>query len=237
MPTDQTPENNGPTASGLGSAIAMLRQVDVDVEGAWEERRQLLGARPARQFAPRSSPGLGFLRVLAFAAAVLVVVGLIAFGSIEAIRSSSKPETPKLALPRLPLRWRYVNYYGFYLGIPGSWARGSNPTCPGSSGVFLTPPNNGPAAGSFPAGPHFCETGPDNLTYVFFTKGQAFTASPFLNETVNGMKVLVSTSQPSVKNGRYAQLAVVIPHRVIIDIDTGMSLALATKILETLHEG
>jgi hypothetical protein len=95
MSTDHTPSGSQDrTASDLRRAIATLVQEEVDIDRAWGEHLERFSRR---RFRPRSTSNLSLSKVLTFAAVILAVVGLIAFGSVEAIHSSgtAKPPTSK----------------------------------------------------------------------------------------------------------------------------------------------
>ncbi len=170
------------------------------------------------------------MQVVAWVGGIAALILLLSF-TVPGVVDHSKPSGQ--SLPRLPQRWRYVSYDGVDLGVPGGWAQVHIPqSCHGSTGLFITAPNSRPLDG-FPSD---CVEGADGQIYVFLSRGPAFGAAPFVKETVNGLKVLVSTSKPSAINGQYTEIVVVISNQVAIDIDTGSSLGLATEILHTLHK-
>jgi hypothetical protein len=95
----------GHSESELRAALASMQPNAVDVDAVWTEHlRQMKGKRRAPSRAIRQVPGLSHTRVAIFAAAVIVLAAVVAFGSVEVVHSGSGTIRPShRPTPHTPL--------------------------------------------------------------------------------------------------------------------------------------
>jgi hypothetical protein len=96
MTPDKNPTNsNGRSESELRAALASMEPDVVDVDAAWGTHLNQMEEKPrVSRRTIRQVPGLPQTRVVIFAAAVIVLVAALAFGSVEVIHSGSGTTTP-----------------------------------------------------------------------------------------------------------------------------------------------
>jgi hypothetical protein len=106
--------DGGHSAAELREALASIQPDVVDVDTAWEGHRQRMrgGTRRVSLRGPsRGAAGISFARALTFAAAIVALVGLVTFGSLEIAHSAGNQTvnpahhpTPRTSPTTAPMR-------------------------------------------------------------------------------------------------------------------------------------